>query len=119
MLQGFGGLLQTCLGIELEAHVYPIYHDQKLLHHLIAFLADFGFVLRRLAPVASFDGDIVELDVWFTKDIRAWRRLDPIQLEKFQLICDAWNLIDYRRVDPSASHTHLLPIDLTTAHLIR
>lgn len=80
MLQGFGELLQTCLGIELETHVYPIYQGQKLLHHLIAFLSDYGFVLRKLTPllnmgapdrpVLSLDGDFVEFDAWFTKNIR-------------------------------------------------
>lgn len=109
VLQGFGGLLQSCLAIELEAHVYPIYLDQKLLHHLIAFLADFGFVLRAVAPVPSFDGDIVEIDAWFTKDIHAWRRFDFDQREKFGLICKVWNLVDYARVDPAGPHTQLYP----------
>jgi len=59
----------------------------KLIHLLIAFLSDFGFVLRKLTPVPGFDGDVVELDAWFTKDIQAWRRFDPVEREKFALIC--------------------------------
>jgi len=109
ILQGFGGLLQTCLGIELETHIYPIYRNQKLLHDLVSLLADFGFVLRALAPVPNFDGDVVELDVWFTKDIRHWRLLDPAAKEKFRLICAAWNLVDYTRIDPVAPHNHIGP----------
>ncbi len=110
VLQGFGGLLQTCLGIELETHVYPIYHDQKLLHHLMGLLSDFGFVLRKLTQVSSFDGDVVELDAWFTKDIHAWRRFDPGQQEKFTLICKAWDLIDYARINPAAPHDDISPL---------
>jgi FkbM family methyltransferase len=109
VLQGFGGLLQDCLAIELETHVYPIYRDQKLLHDLIGFLADFGFVLRRLAPVPSFDGDVVELDVWFTKDRAAWNRLSPGQRAKFTMICESWALIDYARIDPAGDHMQLAP----------
>ncbi len=109
VLQGFGGLLQTCLAIELETHVYPIYRDQKLLHDLIAFLADFGFVLRRLSPVPSFDGDIVELDAWFTKDRAAWTRLSAAEREKFTMICGIWDVIDYARIDPHGDHMQLAP----------
>ena len=109
VLQGFGGLLQHCLGIALEAHIYPIYKDQKLLHDLVGFLADFGFVLRRLSPVSNFDGDVVEVDAYFSKDIEAWRDLDPFGKAKFRLICDAWNLIDYSRIDPAAPHTQIAP----------
>jgi FkbM family methyltransferase len=108
VLQGFGGLLQSCIAIELETHIYPIYREQKLLHHIVAFLADFGFVLRGLAQVPNFDGDVVELDAWFTKDIRAWRSFSPMELEKFQLICKVWNLVDYARIDPNAPHTQLV-----------
>jgi FkbM family methyltransferase len=109
VLQGFGGLLQGCLGIELETHLYPLYQDQKLLHHLVAFLADFGFVLRALAPVPSFDGDVVEVDAWFTKNIHAWRQLDPSRQEKFRLMSQVWNLLDYARIDPNGPHTQLAP----------
>lgn len=107
VLQGFGSLLHDCLGIELETHLYPIYKEQKLLHDLVGLLARFGFVLRRLQPVPNFDGDVVELDAWFTKDIEKWRRLDSLQREKFTLICETWDLIDYRRIDPQQPHTHL------------
>lgn len=110
VLQGFGGLLQDCLGIELETHVYPLYNNQKLLHHLIEFLSDFGFVLRRANPILSFDGDIVEFDVWFTKDIEVWRKLSQTQRQKFSLICRAWDLIDYSRIDPAAKHNEILPV---------
>lgn len=113
VLQGFGGLLQGCIGIKLETHVYPIYRGQKLLHDLVSFLRDFDFVLRRIEPVPSFDGDVVELDVWFTKDIRNWERFDTIQKEKFELICGVWKLIDYGKIDKDAPHTQLPSITLT------
>jgi FkbM family methyltransferase len=109
VLQGFGGLLENCLSIELETHIYPIYKNQKLMHDLVAFLADFGFVVRRMNAVPNFDGDVVELDVWFTKNIGAWRRMTDIQKKKFKLICDACELIDYRRIDPSAPHSQINP----------
>jgi FkbM family methyltransferase len=109
VLQGFGGLLQSCLGIELEAHLYPIYQGQKLLHDLVAFLSDFGFVLRGMTPVAHFDGDVVEVDAWFTKNISVWRGLGEDEKRKFSLRCQAWDLIDYSRVDPKAFFTEFAP----------
>lgn len=109
VLQGFGSLLQTSLGIELEAHLYPIYQGQKLLHHLVSLLADFGFVVRKLSPVPNFDGDVVELDVWFTKNILDWRQLGPPQAEKFRIICETWDLVEYGRVNPSDPHNYLAP----------
>jgi FkbM family methyltransferase len=109
VLQGFGGLLQTCLGIEIETHVYPLYKGQRLLHDMVALLADFGFVLRNLKPVGSFDGDLVEMDAWFTKDIRHWRGLDAAGRAKFGLLCEAWGLIDYSRVNPGAPHWEIAP----------
>jgi FkbM family methyltransferase len=110
VLQGFGGLLQNVLSIELETHVYKIYKDQKLMHDLIAFLADFGFVLRRIGHVQNFDGDVVELDAWFTKDIETWRGYDTLQKEKFSLICDACNLLDYRRINKNLPHWEYDPL---------
>jgi FkbM family methyltransferase len=109
VLQGFGGLLQDCIGIELETHVYPIYRNQKLLHHLIAYLADFGFVLRALKPVPHFDGDVVELDAWFTKSIQHWRTFDATRLDKFRLLCGTWDLLDYERVTPGTAFKQFSP----------
>jgi len=95
VLRGFGDLLHRCIGIELETHVYPIYHGQKLLHEIIEFLAGFGFSLRRMHPKGNFDGDVVEIDVFFTKGMHAWAEFTPAQRTKYEMICQAWNLVDY------------------------
>ncbi len=95
VLRGFGDLLHGCIGIELETHVYPIYHGQKLLHEMIEFLAGFGFSVRRMHPKGNFDGDVVEIDVFFTKGMQAWAGFTPTQRTKFEVICRAWNLVDY------------------------
>jgi FkbM family methyltransferase len=110
VLLGFGGLLQDCLAIEVETHFYQIYKEQKLLHDLISLLGDFGFALRHVRPVPNFDGDVVELDAWFTKDITQWRGLESSKKERFAMICDAWNLIDYGRVKSGQAHNHLDPV---------
>ncbi len=65
VLEGFGHLLEGCIGIELEAHFYPIYREQKLLHDLIGLLGSFGLTLVRLSPINHFEGDIVEADAFF------------------------------------------------------
>jgi len=112
VLLGFSGLLEECLGIEVEAHLYPIYREQKLFHDLVALLSDFGFVVRRIMPVGSFDGDVVELDAWFTKDISHWRRYSASQREKFSILCKVWDLIDYSRIDPADPHNKVTPVEL-------
>ena len=68
-----------------------------LLGDMVAFLADFGFVLRALRPVHSFDGDVVEADAWFTPDITRWRAMSPAQQAKSSLICETCDLLDYRQ----------------------
>ncbi len=109
VLLGFGGLLQNCIGIELETHFYPIYKGQKILADIVSFLAGFGFVLRKVEPVPSFDGNVVEADVWFTKDISHWRDFDPEDKAKFSLLSNVWDIIDYKRIDPHKHHNEIDP----------
>lgn len=106
VLQGFGGLLQSCLAVEVEAHLRPIYRGQKLLHDVVALLAGYGFVLRALRPVGSFDGDVVEVDAFFTKDRPAWLAMDAAARAKLALVSEVWGLVDYARVDWSLHHNH-------------
>jgi FkbM family methyltransferase len=96
VLQGFGSLLQHCLGIELEAHFYPIYRGQKLLHDIVSMLSDYGLVLRTLQHVGQFDGDLVEVNAFFTMPLHAVRRLSPSQRRKFDLLTKVWELPVYR-----------------------
>lgn len=67
VLTGFGNLLDDVIAIELEAHFYPIYRGQKLAGDLISFLATKGLRLNILNPQTSFDRDLVELNLIFTR----------------------------------------------------
>jgi FkbM family methyltransferase len=96
VLLGFGGLLQHCLGIELEAHFYQLYRGQKLLHDIVSLLADYGLVLRTLQHATSFDGDLVEVNAFFTKSRFAVRLLDQDRRRKFGLLTKVWELAEYR-----------------------
>jgi FkbM family methyltransferase len=96
VLEGFGSLLQHCLGIELEAHFYPLYREQKLLHEIIGMLRDYGLMLRTLQLVGQFDGDLVEVNAFFTKSRHAVRSLSPPQRRKFDLLTKVWELPVYR-----------------------
>jgi FkbM family methyltransferase len=95
VLLGFGGLLSSCIGIELEAHLYPLYENQKLLHDLIGLLQDFGLVLRKIAPVPHFDGDIVEVDAYFTRPRPSIQKLPDNERWKFDLLTGVWGLQHY------------------------
>lgn len=94
VLLGFGDLLHDCLGVELEAQFYPLYQGQKLLHDLVAFLAAFGLVLRKITPVPAlrFDGDIVEVDAFFTKGHLARGAMPAERRWKLDLLTQAWEL---------------------------
>jgi FkbM family methyltransferase len=92
VLQGFGDLLQSCIGIELEAHFYPVYKEQKLIGEIVGLLARSGFVLREIRPTPNFDGDVVEVDAFFTKRRDEVQRLSPAQRKKFTLLTEVWGL---------------------------
>ena len=76
VLTGFGDLLENCIGIELESHVYPLYHGQKMLADLIPFLADRGLKLAKMQSQGWFEGTQLEFNAWFLKD-PAWLRGKP------------------------------------------
>ena len=98
VLLGFGALLQDCLGIELETHFYPLYREQRLLHEIIALLSEYGFVLRKLEQnkMDNFDGDLVEVDAFFTKPRSVVLSYDSIRRRKFDLLTEVWQLTQYR-----------------------
>jgi len=95
VLLGFGSLLQDCLGIELEAHFYELYRGQRLLHDIISLLSDYGLVLRTLQHVGQFDGDLVEVNAFFTPPRRAIASLTSLQRQKFDLLTQVWELSPY------------------------
>jgi FkbM family methyltransferase len=94
-LQGFGDLLHSCLGVELEAHLYPVYKGQKLLGDLVALLAGYGLVLRQVRSTGNFDGDCVEVDAFFTQRRDTVAALPDMSKKKFTMLCDAWELPSY------------------------
>jgi FkbM family methyltransferase len=96
VLQGFGGLLDLCLAIELEAHFYPVYKGQKLLYQIIDLLSAYDFVLRRLDPIRHYNGDLVEADAVFTKPLRVIQPRSALDRLKHCLICDVWGLEQYQ-----------------------
>ncbi len=96
VLLGFGGLLQHCLAVQIETQFYPVYEGQKLIHDAVTLLEAYGLVLRRVRPSSNFMGDLVEADVYFTRNCTSVRTLDEIQRKKLQLISEVWQLAPYR-----------------------
>jgi FkbM family methyltransferase len=92
VLQGFGELLSHCLGIELEAHFYPIYQGQKLIGDIVDLLARHRFVLREIRPVPHFDGDVVEVDAFFTRRRDDVSRFSSARQKKLALLTEVWGL---------------------------
>jgi FkbM family methyltransferase len=93
VLLGFGGLLRSCIGVELEAHLYPLYREQRLLHDVVSLLETFGLVLSRLSPkTTGFDGNVVEVNAFFTRRKRDIQAFDTIKRAKYELLANVWNL---------------------------
>ena len=91
VLEGFGDLLDYVLGIELEAHFYEVYKNQKLLADIIQMLKKRGLYLRNLVPQFSFDKLYVEVNAYFT---RLYPQND-IDIEKIRVIESAYSLKHY------------------------
>jgi FkbM family methyltransferase len=85
VLEGFGELLDNCIGIELEAHLYPIYEGQKLLGDLVEYLHRFELMLSKITPVNHFESDIVEVDAIFLPSFKR-RSSGRVDTEKLKFV---------------------------------
>ena len=92
VLQGFGSLLNTCLGVQVEAHFYQIYEGQRVFGDSVALMKAHGLVLRRVTPVPHFDGDIVEVDAWFTVGAEREASLNERGRQKLDILLAAWKI---------------------------
>lgn len=95
VLQGFGSLLENCLGIEVETWIYPVYRGTKLLGDIVTHLRSFGLMLRRFEPLDAFDHDLFVGNAFFTMSKQRVSRLDPVRRRKFDLLIDVWDLPAY------------------------
>ena len=95
VLAGFGDLTRRCIGIETEAHIYPLCRGEKLLGAMVELLAGHGLVLRRLEPMGQFDGDLIVVNVFFTQPASVVRRFNPIRRGKFDMLTRVWDLPPY------------------------
>jgi FkbM family methyltransferase len=92
VLIGFGPLLNSCLAIHLKGYLYPIYKSQKLFHHLTALIGAAGLVLRKISPVDHFEGDIVEVDAFYTVRKERVAGLNALDAWKLALVEWEWGL---------------------------
>lgn len=87
VLVGFGKLLHEVLAIELESHFYPIYEGQKSLMEIVNYLYEYDLILRKLEPHGPFEGDLVEVNAFFTKRKNALDTIAIKHLELWEQIC--------------------------------
>ena len=97
VLAGFEDLLQNVVAIELEVPLYPVYENQKLLHEIVNYLKNFGFLCKRLSPLDHWDGHIVELDAVFTKTPHALGSLGSPASQKLDAVLSEWGLSSNQR----------------------
>jgi FkbM family methyltransferase len=89
VIEGFGSVIEQCIGIELEAHFYEIYKGQKLLGDVVNLLLKHDLYLRDIRPQWSFDSDLVEVNAFFTKNPN---KLSEVSKNKLKLIDSVFNL---------------------------
>lgn len=67
VLEGMGDLLDRCLCVELETHLYEIYRGQALLGDLVRMLGLRGLYLCDLKPQRHFEAEFVEANAIFCR----------------------------------------------------
>ncbi|EDY17960.1 methyltransferase FkbM family [Chthoniobacter flavus Ellin428] len=70
VLRGFGAELQNVLGIRLETQLRSLYKGQALFHDIYELLKSNGFMLRDVRITYPFEYEVVELEVFFSRDPR-------------------------------------------------
>lgn len=65
VLLGMGDLLSSCLALEMEAHFYPIYKNEKVVGEINEYVANFGIYLNDIRPQHHFDYDYVEVNLYY------------------------------------------------------
>jgi FkbM family methyltransferase len=91
VLEGFGDLLSECFAIELETHISPLYHGQKLVTDIVALLDRFDFALLDLTKIGDFDRPL-EFDARFVRPAEWWAKQPESVQEKGRTLGLAWGL---------------------------
>ncbi len=105
VLEGFGKHLQDCLALEIETHFYPIYQNQRTIGEMVRFLESYNFSLRSLRNSRClgpglrgdyyFEGDLVEVNAFFTKSMSWMKAQPPACRQNFQLACEVLDIDSY------------------------
>lgn len=67
ILKGFGTLLDTASGIEIECEFVQLYENQLLVTDVVAFLQARGFVLVALRPNGIGEDGILDTNAYFVR----------------------------------------------------
>lgn len=67
ILSGAVRCLDSVSAIELEAQFKPMYKGQALLADIKDFLEGHGFILRSLIPNGPYEGEMLEVDAYFSR----------------------------------------------------
>jgi FkbM family methyltransferase len=77
VLRGFGVELQHVLGIRLETQMRRLYKGQALFQDIYEFLNATGFILRDVRIVNPLAYEVVELEVYFSRNPRSLAEGNP------------------------------------------
>lgn len=88
VLEGFGGLLDQVLCVQLESQFKPLYLGQKTLCELKPYLESRGFMLRDLQLDRKyFGGEAFQADLFFVRDRRMVPEESRSLIELWETVC--------------------------------
>jgi FkbM family methyltransferase len=68
ILQGFGKELEKVLGFRMEVQLRPMYKGQALFPDILNFMRSRGFILRDLRPLYPEVYEVLELEIYFSRE---------------------------------------------------
>lgn len=67
VLRGASSCINDIVGIELEARFKPIYRGESIFEEIRVYLDTAGFILREVRPTGVFEGELLEVDAFFSR----------------------------------------------------
>jgi FkbM family methyltransferase len=87
VINGFGDLIADVVCVETEVHLEQLYKGQPVFADVYRMMKEKGFILRDLKPQGPFEGQAIEFNAYWSRDLQL---LSPSQ----KLIHELWQHIN-------------------------
>jgi FkbM family methyltransferase len=90
VLNGFGDLTPDVICVATEVQLEKIYKDQLVFSEVYSLMKHKGFVLRDLKPQGPFEGQAIEFNAYWSRDLRSLSASQKLIHELWQEINSVW-----------------------------